>query len=98
MRGMLALAWSIAFLISSSLAVDAPSKKDIEAVNYARNLDYAINIITEDYVRTVSRADLITAALTALYETAKVPVPPSLQTEIQAAKDDQQQKELLAKT
>jgi carboxyl-terminal processing protease len=98
MRGMLALAWIISFLISSSLAADAPSKKDVEAVNYARNLDYAINIITEDYIRSVPRADLINAALMAMYEAARIPAPASLRTDIEAAKDDQKQIELLAET
>jgi carboxyl-terminal processing protease len=99
MRGMLASAWSIAFLITSSPAADAPKKiADTEAANYARNLDYAINIITEDYFRQVSRTDLITAALTGMYESAGVPAPASLKTEIQAAKDDQAQVRLLQET
>jgi len=82
---------------------DKPSEKetasaDSEATTYAQNLDYTISIIVDEYVRSVSRDELMLAALSGLYESARVPVPPSLQTDIKAAKSDAARISLLAKT
>ena len=107
MRGMLPYVIRLIFLVISVLAAEngafasdfpADSKTDSDAIQYAQNLDYTINAIIEDYVRPVSRAELVTAALVGMYEAAGVSVPSSLQADVQAAKTDQQQIELMKQT
>jgi C-terminal peptidase prc len=77
---------------------DAPPVKTADALSYAHNLDYTINTIVEDYVRPVSRTELLTIALLGMYEAGGVSAPASFRTELQAAKTEQQQIELMAQT
>jgi carboxyl-terminal processing protease len=77
---------------------DVPPVKTADALSYAHNLDYTINAIVEDYVRQVSRTDLVTTALLGMYEAAGVSAPASFRTELQGAKTEQQQIELMAQT
>jgi hypothetical protein len=60
------------------------------AADYVRNLNQVLIIIERSYARPasarpVSRADLVEAAVTGLYETAQVPVPGTLKADIQKA-------------
>jgi carboxyl-terminal processing protease len=71
----------------NEIAVDSAESRSAGAV-YARHLEYTINLIVDEYVRPVSRTDLMFAALSGLYEAAKVPVPSSLRADIEAAKSD----------
>jgi carboxyl-terminal processing protease len=71
----------------NEIAVDSAESRSAGAV-YARHLEYTINLIVDEYVRPVSRTDLMFAALSGLYEEAKVPVPSSLRADIEAAKSD----------
>src|SRR5260370_42154378 len=71
----------------NEIAVDSAESRSAGAV-YARHLEYTINLIVDEYVRPVSRTDLMVAALSGLYEAAKVPVPSSLRADIEAAKSD----------
>lgn len=101
MRGMLPWAFSLTLVVTSlSAAENGPpaDNQDSEANHYAQHLDYTINVIVEDYVRPVTRADLLTPALAGMYEAAGVAAPPSLAADIQAAKTDQQQIELMRQT
>src|SRR5207253_4687037 len=50
---------------------------------YGFSLFQVIAQIEQDYVRPVSRADLVEAAVTGLYEAVRRPVPPNLHQEIQ---------------
>jgi carboxyl-terminal processing protease len=56
-----------------------------EAEAFAQNLLGAVNQVVEQYVRHVSRTELLHAALAGLYERARLPVPPRLEAEIVAA-------------
>jgi C-terminal peptidase prc len=76
---------------------DRPATQSANAV-YTQNLDYAITMIADEYVRPVSRSDLLFAALSGLYETAKVPIPASLRTDTEAAKTDSARIALISKT
>jgi carboxyl-terminal processing protease len=69
-----------------------------EAAAFAQHLDVAIHIIVEDYVRPVSRHQLLLAALTGLYEAARVPIPASLSADVQNAKTEQQRLELIVRS
>jgi carboxyl-terminal processing protease len=60
---------------------------------FAGNLIAAVNWVAEVYVRPVSRADLLQAALAGLYESARLPVPPNLRRRI-----DQAEKEAAARS
>jgi carboxyl-terminal processing protease len=89
------------FFVTSALAADngSPARTDeAEASHYAQHLDYTINVIVEDYVRPVTRPELLTAALAGMYEAAGVTAPPSLKADIQAAKTDSEQVELMRQT
>src|SRR5437773_12187535 len=54
-----------------------------DAREYGFSLFQVIAQIEQDYVRPVSRADLVEAAVTGLYEAVRRPVPPNLHQEIQ---------------
>ncbi len=84
-------------------AADGPPPKpadpiSAEASRFAQNLDYTVSIIVDEYVRPVSRNDLIFAGLKGLYEAARVPVPTSLKADIEAAKSDNARLALLTQT
>ncbi len=70
----------------------------IEAQNYAQQVNYTINAIADDYVREVSRSDLMLAALTGLYEAAREPVPRTLAADVKKADTEADRQELLART
>jgi C-terminal processing protease CtpA/Prc len=53
-----------------------------EAENYALQMTDAVNKIESDYVRSVSRVDLVEAALIGLYDAAREPVPPGLRADV----------------
>src|SRR5579885_852544 len=55
------------------------------AADYARNLTQILDTIERYYVRPVSRADLVEAALIGLYEAAQVPVPGTLRADLKKA-------------
>jgi carboxyl-terminal processing protease len=55
---------------------------------FANNLVNAANLVANSYVRPVSRADLLQAALAGLYETARVPVPCNLRRRIDRAEKE----------
>jgi carboxyl-terminal processing protease len=78
-------------------STDHPSTQSPGGI-YAQNLDYTINIIVDEYVRPVSRTDLVFAALTSLYETAKVPTPSTLRADVEAAKSDNARLALITRT
>src|SRR5262245_3485795 len=78
-------------------STDQPSTQSANGI-YAQNLDYTINIIVDEYVRPVSRTDLVFAALTALYEAAKVPIPSTLRADVEAAKSDRTRITLITQT
>lgn len=77
---------------------DVPPAKSADAINYAQNLDYTISMIVDEYVRPVTRNDLMVAALSGLYEAAQIPVPASLRANIEKAKADSDRVALLAVT
>lgn len=54
----------------------------VEAQKYAEVLQLVALEISESYVRPVSADDLLTAGLTALYQTASVPVPAGLRERV----------------
>src|SRR5262249_23855833 len=62
-----------------------------EANNYAMQLIEVTKQVAEHYVRPVKQAELIKVALQGLYESAGVPVPPTLAAEMRraAASEDQ---------
>jgi carboxyl-terminal processing protease len=93
--------WAGSLLATEKKGADksaAPPLQRSEAVNFAQQLDGAVHIIVENYVRPVSRPKLLLAALTGLYETARIPVPGSLSADVQTAKNDQQRFELIVRT
>src|SRR6266478_4434541 len=56
-----------------------------EAEAYAQQLLTIAAHVSERYVRPVPQANLIFAGLSGLYETVRLPIPPSLQTEVNRA-------------
>jgi C-terminal peptidase prc len=69
------------------------------AHNFAQQLlVYVIDPITQQYVRPVSKAELVAAALTGLYEAAQKPVPPGLLGSVHKAASDQELLNLLAQS
>jgi carboxyl-terminal processing protease len=92
-RWVLALAWLL--LPAPLLAAPAPAgqsaapatREQIQAaaVVYANNLTQVVETIRRTYVREVSRVDLYEAALTGLYEAARVPAPATLKATLAKA-------------
>jgi C-terminal peptidase prc len=71
---------------SPSAATPATQAEINAAANdYAQNLVQVVEIIDRSYVRPVSRVDLYEAALTGLYEAARVPVPADLKSLLEKA-------------
>jgi carboxyl-terminal processing protease len=68
-----------------SAATVSPAQLQSAAREYAANLRQVVLTVEGRYVRRVSRAELIEAALTGLYEAAQVPVPASLRPDIKSA-------------
>ncbi|HZV06324.1 MAG TPA: S41 family peptidase [Gemmataceae bacterium] len=62
----------------------APSDSDV----FAMFMLQAVNLVTDTYVRPVSRMDLLETALTALYERARRPVPRDLRHRIERAEKE----------
>src|SRR5947209_17233591 len=56
-----------------------------EAEAYAQQLLAVAVHVSERYVRPVPQADLVFAGLSGLYETVRLPIPPSLQAEVHRA-------------
>ena len=103
MQKILACFICLTFLVASFRAPgngpsgsDVPPAKTSDAINFAQNLDYTISMIVDEYVRPVSRNDLMVAALTGLYEAAQVPVPASLRADVEKAKADSDRVAFLA--
>jgi carboxyl-terminal processing protease len=69
-----------------------------EAVSYAHQLLFITQNVADQYVRPVSRADLLVAALNGLYEAAHLPMPGSLEGEVRTAATDGEVLALLART
>jgi carboxyl-terminal processing protease len=69
----------------------------IEASNYAQPVNNTIATITAQYVREVSPQDLLLAALTGLYEAARLPVPATLSAQAAKAVTEQDRLELLTR-
>jgi C-terminal processing protease CtpA/Prc len=67
----------------------------VEASNYAQPVNNTIATITTQYVREVSPQDLVRAALTGLYEAARLPVPDTLSAQVAKAVTEQDRLELL---
>src|SRR5437016_4521860 len=88
----LSLVLSSSFLLGASTAVEdksaTPSLERVEAQRYAQQLVQIIEQVREKYLRPVSRAELATAALRGLHQAARVPVPPTLHTEVLQAADN----------
>jgi carboxyl-terminal processing protease len=59
-----------------------------ESLNYAQQLLSVANQISLAYVRPISRADLLQAGLTGLFEEARQPPPPGLRTDLGRLLDD----------
>jgi carboxyl-terminal processing protease len=68
------------------------------APDYAANVLYAMQLIEEGYVRPVSGADLLAAALRGLYAAAGESPPSSLREEANKAKKDEDARALLERT
>jgi len=60
-----------------------------EGLNYAQQLLTATNQVENAYFRPVSRPDLLHAALSGLYEAARVPVPRNLRTDLLRAANNE---------
>ncbi|HEX5270129.1 MAG TPA: PDZ domain-containing protein, partial [Gemmataceae bacterium] len=70
---------------SPSAAAATQAEIQAAAAEYARNLYQVVETIERSYVREVRRADLSEAALTGLYEAARVPVPATLHSALAKA-------------
>jgi carboxyl-terminal processing protease len=92
--GLFLIVWP-AQAADEGLILHNTAPNDSQATTYAQNLDYTISIMVDEYIRPVSREDLLFAALSGLYEAANVPVPKTLKTEIVAAKADSARVKLL---
>src|SRR5262249_8570318 len=68
-----------------------------EAVSYAHQLLFVTQNVADQYVRPVSRADPLVAALKGLYEAAHLPMPASLEGEVRKASTDGELLALLAR-
>jgi carboxyl-terminal processing protease len=75
-----------------------PGLPSVRPVEYAANVLYTIHLIEEGYVRNVSRADLLAAALRGLYAAAGESPPNSVHEDIQKAKKDDEVQALLERT
>ncbi len=94
-RTVVALGWLVcpaALLAAPGPAGQAPGAAPVTqaqlqaaAADYARNLTQILDTIERYYVRPVSRADLVEAALIGLYEAAQVPVPGTLRADLKKA-------------
>ncbi|HXG10965.1 MAG TPA: S41 family peptidase [Gemmataceae bacterium] len=100
MRGLLAF---LLLLSGVGLLRAAPVNPDIqperrpedagqaaEEINYAQLLLFALNEVERGYARPVARADLAHAALTGLYEAARLPVPSALRAEVAKVKSNEE--------
>src|SRR5262245_42635558 len=76
--------------VSATLQAESPTS--------ARQLLNIANQITEHYVRPVKREALLTAALTGLYERARLSVPEAVIEELKASQGDEDVLLLLART
>jgi carboxyl-terminal processing protease len=66
------------------------------ATEYADQVLSLVKWVEQNYVRSVSRADLAEAALEGLYEAAREPMPASLRSELALANNDRQFLHLVA--
>jgi C-terminal processing protease CtpA/Prc len=65
-----------------------PPLSHAEAENYTQQLLTTIREVQARYVRSVSSAEMVRAALEGLYEAAHLPVPPSLDADLEKATND----------
>src|SRR5438309_638597 len=88
----LSIALGCGFSFAASITIEqkpvAPALEPMEAQQYAQQMGRIIEHIHDKYVRPVSRADLAAAALRGMYDAARLPVPPALQTEVLKAAGD----------
>jgi carboxyl-terminal processing protease len=68
--------------VTSSRKPAGPPLASKEAHAYAQQLLFAINEVAQQYVRPVSRQALTAAAISGLYESARLPVPRDLAIEL----------------
>lgn len=66
-----------------------PPAPPADAENYAEQLTYAVGTIQDQYVRPVSRAELIEVALAGLYEKVRVPMPSAVREGVKKAVAEQ---------
>lgn len=82
---ILVILWLASSVPAAPVADEVPPGNGLDparAENYARQLQVIVDMIAEQYVQPVSRADLYRAACQGLHEAAREPVPASLSLRI----------------
>jgi carboxyl-terminal processing protease len=77
-----------ALLVADGHRAPQPRPPSPEALAYAQRVLVLTQTVADQYVRPVSRADLILAALTGLYEAARLPLPRTLPDDLRKASAD----------
>lgn len=72
----------------SDRKAEGPPLAPKEAHTYAQQFLYTINEVAQQYVRPVSRQALTAAALSGLYEAARLPIPRNLAVEVEKLTTD----------